>query len=104
MQKKFLITLIISFIMCNVFLLAKAEDDSEEWSKYLDVYTSDGLDKPVSAIEYKKTMDKLEELKNRKNKKKKRWKKDEYPEPMTKNEPIKKEKEDIISTKKVRKN
>lgn len=75
-------------------LKADETGDTEEWTKYLDVYTSDGLDRPVNAIEYKKTMDKLEELKNRKNKK--RWKKDEYPEPLTKNEPIKKEKDDVI--------
>lgn len=88
----FSITLLTLFFI-QVQVMA---DDTEEWSKYLDVYTSDGLDKPVNAIEYKKTMDKLEELKNRKNKNKKRWKKDEFPEPMTKNEPIKKEKDDII--------
>ena len=98
MQKKICTILFTLFCIFVFPLCAKADDggDNDEWTKYLDVYTSDGLDRPVNAIEYKKTMDKLEELKNKKNKKKKRWKKDEYPEPLTKNEPIKKEKEDII--------
>ena len=69
MSKKFLILLLLVLCFSSV---AFADEETDEWSKHLDVYNSDGLDRPVSAIEYQKTMKELQELKDKK-KKKKRW-------------------------------
>lgn len=94
MFKRFFLIL----IFCLLITPAIADSDTDEWTKHLDVYNSDGLDRPVNAIEYKKTMDELQKLKE-KNKNKKRWwqKKDTFPdEPLTKNEPIKIERDDIV--------
>ncbi len=95
MKKYFLIlSLILAFCAGS---LAFAEGDTDEWNKHLDVYNSDGLDKPVSAIEYKKTMDELQKLKDKKKNKKSWWNRNKMPdEPMTKNEPIKIERDDIV--------
>ena len=84
--------MICTFVVCP---FAKADDDSDEWTKHLDVYNGDGLDKPVSAIEYNKTMNALEKLKER-SKKKKKLKKGEYPEPSAVSEPVKVEKDEVI--------
>ena len=94
MKKNLLFLLIISlFLFCP---FAKADDDNEEWLKHLDVYNGDGLDNPVNAVEYEKTMKELDKLKEKK-KKKKRLKKGEMPdEPITRNEPVKVEKNDVI--------
>ena len=73
----------------------KAEEDNDEWVKHLDVYNGDGLDKPVSAVEYAKTMNELNKLKER-SKKKKKLKKGEMPEPSNVSEPVKVEKDDVI--------
>ncbi len=93
MRKNFFIVLILCLVLS--FTNQALSDDNEEWSKHLDVYNSDGLDRPVNAIEYKKTMDELQKLKDKKQKKKK-LKKGEMPEPMTTNEPVKIEKNDIV--------
>ncbi len=93
MKKNFLFTILfIMFVFCS---FAKADEDNDEWMKHLDVYNGDGLDKPVNAIEYQKTMSALDKLKER-SKKKKKYKKDEFPEPSTVNEPVKVEKNEII--------
>ncbi len=94
MRKNIFFILLFCAILC--FVNSVKADDTEEWSKHLDIYNSDGLDKPVNAIEYKKTMDELQKLKDKK-KKKKHFKKGEMPdEPMTKNEPVEVEKNDIL--------
>lgn len=93
MKKSLLLLLfIIAFSICP---LAFADDDNEEWTKHLDVYNGDGLDKPVSAVEYEKTMNALNKLKER-SKKKKKYKKGEMPEPSNISEPVKVEKNDVI--------
>ena len=96
MRKKFLLFLIFS-IICGLSTVALADEETDEWTKHLDVYNSDGLDRPVSAIEYKKTMDELQKLKDKKKKKKSWFKRNEMPEePMTTNEPVKVERNDIL--------
>ena len=94
MKKSFILFfLILTIIFCP---FAKADDDNDEWLKHLDVYNGDGLDKPVNAIEYEKTMNALEKLKER-SKKKKKLKKGEMPnEPLNINEPVKIEKDEVI--------
>ncbi len=93
MKKNFLFTAL--FIVLAFCSFAKADEDNDEWMKHLDVYNGDGLDKPVNAIEYQKTMSALDKLKER-SKKKKKYKKDEFPEPSTVNEPVKVEKNEVI--------
>ena len=94
MKKRLLILLLISLFALSP--IVKAEDDTEEWTKHLDVYNGDGLDNPVNAVEYEKTMKELNKLKD-KHKKKKKLKKGEMPdEPLTRNEPVKVNKDDII--------
>ncbi len=97
-MKKFLYLLFLlslSFGVTNYGLC----DDTDEWSKALDVYNSDGLDRPVSAIEYRKVMKELDDLKNKNTKKKKYFWQKEEEQPMQKtpttNE-IKVERNDII--------
>ncbi|MCR4881596.1 MAG: hypothetical protein K6A44_06570 [bacterium] len=87
----FLFFLLMSLMVCP---LVKADDENDEWTKHLDVYNGNGLDQPVNAIEYQKTMNALDKLKERS--KKKKLKKGEYPEPSNVNEPVKIEKNDII--------
>ena len=96
-MKKNTLTLLVIFALClSISGTSRAENDMDEWSKHLEVYNSDGLDKPVSAIEYEQTIKELQKLKDKK-KKKKRLKKGEMPdEPMTKNEEVKVEKNDIV--------
>ena len=96
-MKKNTLTLLIILALCLSYQAPLcAESDMDEWSKHLEVYNSDGLDKPVSAIEYEQTIKELQKLKDKK-KKKKRLKKGEMPdEPMTKNEEVKVEKNDIV--------
>ena len=66
MKKNFLFTILfIMFVFCS---FAKADEDNDEWMKHLDVYNGDGLDKPVNAIEYQKTMSALDKLKERSKK------------------------------------
>ena len=63
-MKKFLylfLLLSLSFCVANYGLC----DDTDEWAKALDVYNSDGLDRPVSAIEYRKVMKELKDLKDK---------------------------------------
>lgn len=93
-MRKILISL---FLICSIAFcpVAMADDDSDEWTKHLDVYNGDGLDKPVNAIEYEKTIKELQKLKDKK-KKKKRLKKGEMPEPSNVNEPVKIEKNDVV--------
>jgi len=96
MRKLYLLFFI--FALClGITSFALADDEADEWQKHLDVYNSDGLDKPVSAIEYKKTMDELNKLKEQKKKKKSWFKRNEMPdEPMTTSEPVKIERNDIL--------
>ena len=94
MKKSFLFTAL--FIVLAFCSFAKADDDNDEWLKHRDVYNGDGLDKPVNAIEYEKTMNALDKLKER-SKKKKKLKKGEMPdEPLNINEPVKVEKDEVI--------
>jgi len=96
MNRKILALFLILFLGFSNFTSAAEYD---EWKDSLDVYNSDGLDRPVSAVEYQKVMKELEELKAKKKKKKKFfWQKDE-PEPVQKetdNKPIAPERNDII--------
>lgn len=95
-MKKYFLLLISATLIC-LSSMALAEDDASEWTKHLDVYNSDGLDRPVSAIEYKKTMDELQSLKDKKKKKKSWFKRNETPdEPITTSEPVKIERHDIL--------
>ena len=87
--------LVFYFLMTLAFCpFAKADDDTDEWTKHLDVYNGDGLDKPVNAVEYSKTMNALDKLKERS--KKKKLKKGQMPEPSNINEPVNIERDDIV--------
>jgi len=96
---KKIITLFIICLITSLTLSYSVKcDEYSDWNDALDVYNSDGLDKPVSAVEYKKMMKELQELKDKHNKKTKFfWQKKEEPvQRIPNNEPIKQEKNDII--------
>lgn len=91
---------ILFLVICISFLntqFAFSEDDS--WDKALDVYNSDGLDRPVNAGEFQKVMKELNKLKDRtyNNQKKYKIRKgQDLPDPSTENAPVKTEKNDIV--------
>ena len=98
MNKKFFLLFLV-LIMFLGFAVSVNANDADEWKESLDVYNSDGLDKPVSAVEYNKVMKELEQLKAKKQKKKKFFWQKEEPEPVQKetdNKPIEPERNDII--------
>ncbi|MCQ2957621.1 MAG: hypothetical protein MJ180_01825 [Candidatus Gastranaerophilales bacterium] len=88
---------IIILLLIAIFVQNSAIADDDGWSDALDVYNSDGLDKPVSAIEYKKVLKELDDLKAKHQKKKWFWEKwKEEPTPKTPSEPVKIERSDIL--------
>ncbi|MDD3593369.1 MAG: hypothetical protein PHX18_01955 [Candidatus Gastranaerophilales bacterium] len=78
--------LLLFFIAVLFVPCAFADDDEGNWQKYIDVYDSGGLDKPVTQKEFEKAIDTVKGL--QKKKKKPKLKKDEFPEPFAINEPI----------------
>lgn len=98
MNKKFFLIFSV-LIVFLVFPVSLNANEFDEWKDSLDVYNSDGLDRPVSAVEYQKVMKELEELKAKKQKKKKFFWQKEEPTPVQKetdNKPIEPERNDII--------
>ena len=95
-MKKTCLQIIILFLLIMFIQIPAKADDIDDWAKATEVYDSDGLDKPVSAVEYQKVMKQLQEMKDRKNRKSwwAKWRSD--PTPKTPNEPIKVERNDIL--------
>ena len=95
MKKTFLKVTILFLLILFIQIPVRA-DDIDDWAKATEVYDSDGLDRPVSAVEYQKVMKELQEMKDKKNRKGWWAKFKSPPEPKTPNEPVKVERNDIL--------